>query len=140
MTQVIETHSAGGVILNKGKVLIVSQRGTSWSLPKGHIEEGEDELVAAKREIYEESGIKESELRFIKKLGSYTRNKIGKNGSEDPHERKRLTFFLFETDQDDLKPVDVDNPEARWILPEEVAEMLTHAKDKEFFREVLKGL
>ena len=51
------TQSAGGVVLNKkGEVLVVSQRGTSWSLPKGHIDKGEDALGAAKREIYEESG------------------------------------------------------------------------------------
>ena len=54
-----KTESAGGVVLNKkGEVLIVNQYGNSWSLPKGHIEEGEEILEAAKREIYEESGIK----------------------------------------------------------------------------------
>ena len=55
-----ETQSAGGVIENtEGKIVVVSQRGTSWSLPKGHIEDGEDILAAAKREIYEETGITE---------------------------------------------------------------------------------
>ena len=47
-----ETTSAGGVVMNsKGEVLVVSQGGTSWSLPKGHVEVGEDSLKAAKREI-----------------------------------------------------------------------------------------
>ncbi len=45
-----KTHSAGGVVTNgEGEVLVVSQRGTSWSLPKGHIDAGENALVAAKR-------------------------------------------------------------------------------------------
>ena len=50
-----KTESAGGVVKNKeGKILVVSQRGTSWSLPKGHIEQGEDALQASRREIQEE--------------------------------------------------------------------------------------
>ena len=54
-----KTKSAGGVVLNnKGEILIVNQHGNSWSLPKGHIEEGEEILEAAKRETYEESGIR----------------------------------------------------------------------------------
>ena len=51
----------------KGEVLVVNQRGTSWSLPKGHIDFGEDALTAAKREIYEEAGI--TDLKIIKELG-----------------------------------------------------------------------
>jgi 8-oxo-dGTP pyrophosphatase MutT (NUDIX family) len=52
----IETKSAGGVVLNTtGEVLVVSQHGTSWSLPKGHIEDDEDAMTAARRETEEES-------------------------------------------------------------------------------------
>ena len=48
-----KTRSAGGVVVNDyGKILVVNQRGTSWSLPKGHIEENESEVEAAKRETY----------------------------------------------------------------------------------------
>ena len=64
------TQTAGGIVLNTdGLVLVVSQNGNSWSLPKGHIDEDEDKLQAARREIYEESGI--SELELIKELSSY---------------------------------------------------------------------
>jgi 8-oxo-dGTP pyrophosphatase MutT (NUDIX family) len=134
-----ETKSAGGVVLNRmGQVLVVNQRGLSWSLPKGHIEEGEDTLAAARREIYEESGVKE--LRLIKPLGSYTRSKIGFHGGEDGAEVKNLTFFLFETDSEELRPIDPDNPEARWVEKTHVAGMLTHPKDKEFFLQVLSQL
>lgn len=127
-----ETKSAGGVVLNKeGNVLVVSQHGTSWSLPKGHIEAGEDALAAAKREIYEESGV--SSLTFIKDLGTYQRYKIGKEGGDDASELKTMVMFLFKTGQEFLKPVDPENPEARWVKKEEVANLLTHPKDKEFF-------
>ncbi|MBI2095732.1 MAG: NUDIX domain-containing protein [Candidatus Omnitrophica bacterium] len=130
------TQSAGGVVLNgKGQVLVVSQHGTSWSLPKGHIDPGEDALAAAKREIYEETGVKE--LTLIRELGAYERHRIGLNALEDRSELKVILFFLFKTAQNTLKPLDADNPEARWVDPEKVAGLLTHAKDKEFFLSVL---
>jgi len=130
-----KTRSSGGVVTNdKGEVLVVSQHGTSWSLPKGHIDSGENELVAAKREIYEESGIRDLEL--VRELGSYERYKIGLDGGEERSELKVITMFLFRTREKVLKPVDPDNPEAKWVEKSKVAQLLTHEKDKEFFRGV----
>ena len=135
----LKTKSAGGVVLNKkGEVLVVSQRGTSWSLPKGHIDDGEDTITAAKREILEESGI--SQLTLLKELGTYSRHKIGKDGGDDRSEYKTITMFLFTTAQQDLRPQDDDNPEARWVDPGEVLDLLTHRKDKEFYRNILNEL
>jgi ADP-ribose pyrophosphatase YjhB (NUDIX family) len=130
------THSAGGVVTNdEGKVLVVSQHGTSWSLPKGHIDPGENALEAARREIYEESGVRDLEL--IRELGTYERHKIGVNGGEDRSELKAITMFLFRTREKSLRPVDPDNPEAKWVERSKVAPLLTHEKDKEFFERVV---
>ena len=129
-----KTKSAGGVVVNgENRVLVVSQRGDSWSFPKGHIEEGEDAETAARREIYEEAGI--SELELVKKLGEYQRYKIGKGGmGEDKSELKTITLFLFRTKaKGELKPIDSHHPEARWVEKEKVTDLLTHPKDKEFF-------
>ena len=47
----IETQTAGGVVVSRiGRILVVNQRGNSWSLPKGHIEPGEEKLAAAIRD------------------------------------------------------------------------------------------
>jgi 8-oxo-dGTP pyrophosphatase MutT (NUDIX family) len=128
----LETFSAGGIVTNRdGHVLVVSQHGTSWSLPKGHIDPGEDPLTAAKREIYEESGI--HDLQLVRELGTYRRHKIGATGGEDSSELKTITMFLFRTTQNHLQPTDPDNPEARWVPKSQVAALLTHPKDKEFF-------
>lgn len=130
-----QTKSAGGVVLNsKGLVLVVEQKHQAWSLPKGHIETGEDPLTAAKREIYEETGVKE--LTLVKELGTYERHKINYEGGDSPSEYKVITMFLFTTTQEALKPIDPDNPEARWVEKDKVAELLTHRKDKEFFLSV----
>src|SRR5260370_33439852 len=131
----IKTRSAGGVVRNReGKVLVVSEHGTSWSLPKGHIDPGEDALGAARREIYEESGIRD--LEFVRELGSYERHKIGVNGGDDRSELKVITMFLFRTSEKGLRPVDPDNPEARWVERAKVASLLTHERDKRFFLSV----
>lgn len=126
-----KTVSAGGVVLNsRGEVLVVNQRGNSWSLPKGHVDPGEDLLTAARREIYEESGV--DALKLIVELGSYERARIGKHGGEDHTELKTLHFFLFKTDQMELAPKDADNPEARWVAIDEAAHLLSHPKDRDF--------
>lgn len=131
-----QTHSAGGVVLNnEGQVLVVSQ-GDSWSLPKGHLDPGENERQAAEREIAEESGI--TQLSYIKDFGSYERFRIQKGGvGEDKNETKTITMFLYMTSQLNLAPTDPHNPEARWVEPDEVAELLTHPKDKAFFQDIL---
>lgn len=132
----IHTESAGGIVLDpRGRVLVVSQHGTSWSLPKGHVEEGEDALAAARREIYEESGV--GDLKLLRELGSYQRFRIGKDGGEDESELKTIHMFLFETSDTELKPEDAENPEAVWAERGEVLRLLTHAKDREFFSRFL---
>ena len=131
-----QTKSAGGVVVNKnGQVLVVNQKGRAWSLPKGHIDSGESKLDAAKREIYEESGV--NRLELISELGSYQRYKIGLDGGDDVSESKTISMFLFKTDQDELNPLDPENPEARWVDKTEVAGLLTSRKDKEFFLSIV---
>lgn len=135
----MRTKSAGGVVLNaKDEVLVVNQNGNSWSLPKGRVDEGEDLLAAARREIFEESEI--TDLTLIRELGSYSRYKIGLDGSDDRSEFKTITVFLFRTRQHRLSPTDPHIAEARWVSKDKVAGMLTHRKDKEFFASILKEL
>jgi len=127
-----KTTSAGGIVLNsKNQVLVVNQRGLSWSLPKGGIEITENKVEAAKREIHEESGIKK--LKLIKELGSYKRYKLDRYNKDDKSELKTIFMFLFETKEEKLKPIDPRNPKARWVDKKDVANLLTHKKDKEFF-------
>lgn len=133
------TQSAGGIVLNpQGAVLVVNQHGNSWSLPKGHIDPGEDALAAARREIDEETGV--SELDLVRPLGSYKRPRIGRHGGDDPSEQKTLHFFLFRTRQTKLAPRDPAHPEARWVDRSRVAALLTHERDRQFFLEILPTL
>ncbi|NTV62538.1 MAG: NUDIX domain-containing protein [Oscillochloris sp.] len=54
--------AAGGVVVAVGPdggplVLLIRDKYGIWTLPKGHLEQGEDEATAAVREIAEETGI-----------------------------------------------------------------------------------
>lgn len=133
----MKTNVAGGVVLNTdGDVLVVSQNNDSWSLPKGHVDPGETALEAAMREVAEESGI--TELTLVKELGTYERYRIGKGGvGDDTSELKAITMFLFTTTQRDLAPTDIQNPEAKWVSPASVPDLLTHPKDKAFFESII---
>src|SRR5262249_49786260 len=134
-----QTKSAGGVVIGPGgNILVVNQHGTSWSLPKGHPEPGEDLLAAARREIYEESGL--TELEYVRELGSYQRHRLTEFNTDDVTELKTIPMFLFRTPQAQLRPVDPGNPEALWVAKGEVAKILTHRKDKEFFLSVVETL
>lgn len=128
------------MVNSRGEVAVVQQIGSggwiSWSLPKGHVEEGEDKIETAKREIFEESGI--SNLTYVKPLGSYKRYKNGPHGKDDRSELKTIYQYLFTTKQLELKPIDSHNPQAKWVKKEAVADLLTHPKDKAFFRSILK--
>lgn len=133
------TESAGGIVINSSAlILVVSQYGTSWSLPKGHIEEGEDPLTAARREIREESGV--TQLAYVRSLGSYRRYRLSRTGGEDRAELKTIHMFLFTTTEEHLCPIDPANPEALWVEKTKVAELLTHPEDREFFLKAIAGI
>ncbi len=60
-------EAAGGIVQNDKKELLFIYRLKKWDLPKGKIEKGEQEEVCAMREVTEETGVKNLELK--KKVG-----------------------------------------------------------------------
>ena len=130
---------AGAIIINSyQEVAIVNQNHDSWSLPKGHIDPGESKIDAAKRELYEETGIKNATL--IKYIGKYGRYKIGLDGQDDKSEHKTIFIYLFKSNQKKLEPIDPHNPEAKWVPYQEVEKILTHPNDKEFFKKEIQSI
>ena len=59
-------HRATVIVRRDGRVLVVRDRGRpTYALPGGGIEKGELPIVAAARELYEETGLEASAIRFL---------------------------------------------------------------------------
>jgi ADP-ribose pyrophosphatase YjhB (NUDIX family) len=92
-----EAVSAGGVIARIGSInveilLLRDRRYDAWTLPKGHVEEGETLEQAALREISEEAGVTEASVLF--ELGTFRRF------VEKAQEWKTIHYFLMSTAPD----------------------------------------
>lgn len=75
----IEVHAAGGVVVRKGKVLLVHRpRYDDWTIPKGKRDPGETDEDCALREVEEETGLRCSlgpELGWVRYLDNRGRAK-----------------------------------------------------------------
>ncbi|MBI2588808.1 NUDIX domain-containing protein [Candidatus Saccharibacteria bacterium] len=67
--EVVREPTAGGVIFRrladqpeKIEILLIQDSKGRWTIPKGHIEEGESPRAAAAREITEETGLKKMKV------------------------------------------------------------------------------
>lgn len=66
--EVIREQTAGGIIFRRNKdsreleILLTQDAKDRWTIPKGHIEEGETAKETAEREIKEETGLKEMDM------------------------------------------------------------------------------
>ena len=67
--QMIEATSCGGVVIFRGKVLLLyknyKNKYEGWVLPKGTVEEGEEYKETAIREVKEETGVSASIIKYI---------------------------------------------------------------------------
>jgi ADP-ribose pyrophosphatase YjhB (NUDIX family) len=65
--EVVREPTAGGIVYRKNaegvvEILLIADSKTRWTIPKGHIEEGETPRQTAEREIQEETGLKEMKM------------------------------------------------------------------------------
>ncbi len=72
INEVVREPTAGGIIFRRAKngvieVLLIQDSKGRWTIPKGHIEEGETARTAAEREIREETGLEK--MRVLNWLG-----------------------------------------------------------------------
>ncbi len=67
ISEVVREPTAGGVIFRRNKknqleILLIQDAKNRWTIPKGHIEEGETARETAEREIREETGLQEMKV------------------------------------------------------------------------------
>ena len=67
------------IVNNYGKVLICKRKNSNqWQFPQGGIDKGESPIEAAKREIFEEVGIKPSKIKVLGKIKDWVKYEIPK--------------------------------------------------------------
>lgn len=120
-------HSAGGVILDSGKLLIILMNTLSgqkiWTFPKGHLEKDESPQAAAIREVREETGYK---CRIVKKIFD-AHYSFFKNGFKVD---KTVDWFIMEKTGN---RGEVETPDEisglKWLSINEAEKILTYPSD-----------
>ena len=133
MGQRVKREISAGVVLfrrenNKVLYLLLKYGWGHWGFIKGHIEPGEKEIDAARREAKEEAGIEDLEFIFgFREKIEYTYTLRG----EKRH--KTVYYYLAETKQSEVK-LSYEHTDYAWLPYEKALKRITYDND----REVLK--
>lgn len=134
--------SAGAIIFRREKDAIfylllhypgINRKGGHWEFAKGHIEEGEDYEKTVRREVFEETGLKD-----IKILDGFKEHiKYFFRGKEDlkkgPIIFKLVTFFVAETKTRDVK-LSMEHDGFLWLQIEDAIRQVTYKNAKELLK------
>ena len=125
----VKVISSGGVVYRVDNgiplfLILTSNKRGVWCLPKGLIEENEDEVTTAMREVREETGVSRVKLRG--KVGQIKYQFGFRAKTFD----KTVHFFLFETDQADAK-VGTEHDAMEWVPYEKALKTLSYPNEKD---------
>jgi len=138
-TLIMPDEKSSGIILFTGDkerlYLLLHYAAGHWDFPKGHIESGESEVEAARREAKEETGLAEVELidGFREKIEYYY-----KRGSKTIH--KEVIFFLGHTTTHPKAHLSHEHIGYEWLPYGEALEKLTYDTAKALLKKAERTL
>ena len=125
--------SCGTIVINDNKVLVIQQKQGFWGFPKGHMEQGENEIETAIRETKEETNLDviiEDKTRFC--LTYFI---------EDKNIHKEVVYFVAKVDgKVDIKPQIEEVNSIAWIDIAKVEDILTFDNLKELWKRILNHI
>ena len=135
----VDETSAGGLVVDTetGRAAVIGRldrRGRLlWSLPKGHIENGETVEQAAVREVAEETGINSA---VVASLGSIDYWFV----AEDRRVHKTVHHFLLRALGGELSDADVEVTEVAWVPLADLPARLAYADERRLVRRATEML
>ena len=131
----------GAIVINKENKIFVGKRkdhpnGDKWQMPQGGVNKGEDLLKAMKRELEEETSIKN--IQILKEMDGWTEYElpnylIGKIWRGKYRGQKQKWFVLKFTGNDDEINIKTNHPEFiewKWANPEDLPRIIVDFKKK----------
>jgi 8-oxo-dGTP pyrophosphatase MutT (NUDIX family) len=130
MARVDVQRSAGGVIYQKREgemwvTLIATKGGRVWGLPKGLIEEGEEPLQAATREVREESGLQGESVADLGHVEYWYRDVKSK-----VLYHKFVHYFLLRYVSGDVADHGWEVDEARWFSFDNALDAISYENER----------
>jgi putative (di)nucleoside polyphosphate hydrolase len=139
----------GIILLNSKKQIFVGKRkdnpGDKWQMPQGGVEEGEDFLTAVKRELQEETSIKNIKIiKEIKQLYEYELPKklvgiIWKGKFRGQKQKWFIAEFTGKENEINLNTKYPEFIEWKWIDSEMLPEVIVEFK-KDLYLNLLKEI
>lgn len=124
--------------LNKGEIfwLLVLHYEGHWTFPRGHKDEGEEDIDTAKRELYEETGVQD--VKIIPTVKLEENFSFEKGGFVY---QKQVIYFLGEVDSvgsNTLPQFKKEIPATKWFPTEKAIEQLTFLGTKKLLLEAME--
>ena len=139
-------QGVGIMLANKEKKIFVGKRiynRAAWQMPQGGVDQDENIVDAAKRELKEETGV--SSIKIIKKsdkiytydLPDYLLGKIWKGRFKGQEQTWFLAQFLGEDDEINLDQKNAEFKKWKWVNIDELPDLIVPFK-KELYQELVK--
>ena len=139
-------QGVGIMLANKEKKIFVGKRidnRAAWQMPQGGVDQDENIVDAAKRELKEETGV--SSIKIIKKsdkiytydLPDYLLGKIWKGRFKGQEQTWFLAQFLGEDDEINLDQKNAEFKKWKWVNINELPDLIVPFK-KELYQELVK--
>ena len=133
-------RGVGIILLNNENQVFVGKRkdnpGDKWQMPQGGVEDGEDFVAAMRRELYEETNIKNIKiLKAIKQMYEYElpKNLIGiiwKGKFRGQKQKWFIAKFIGNENEIDLNKKQPEFIEWKWINIEMLPNVIVEFKKK----------